>query len=118
MSSTAFASVFQVPKNEEVDRAIINCKLINLGFAKPPPLSLAEIGTLLGLVKYFDDVCVCFFRDHWPMNSLLTELNRKQLTLNAKGQVKETFHFTFRVPRSTKGHPHPDHPDRETAIEP
>ena len=69
-------------------------------------------------VKYFDDVCVCFFRDHWPMNSLFTELNRKQLTLNAKGQVKETFHFTFRVPRSTKGHPHPDHPDRETAIEP
>ena len=54
----SFASVFQVPKNEEVDRAIINCKLINLGFAKPPPLSLAEIGTLLGLVKYFDDATI------------------------------------------------------------
>ena len=53
-----FASVFQVPKNEEVDRAIINCKLINFGFAKPPSLSLAEIGTLLGLVKYFEDATI------------------------------------------------------------
>jgi len=50
-----WASVFQVPKNEDLDRAIINCKLINYGFAKAPPLSLAEVGILLGLMSYFPD---------------------------------------------------------------
>ena len=50
-----FASLFQVPKNEKVDRAIVNCKSINNGFEKPPPLSLAEIGTLLGLANFFED---------------------------------------------------------------
>ena len=50
-----WASIFQVPKNDEVDRAIINCKLINLTFRPPPPLSLAEVGTLLGLLRFFDD---------------------------------------------------------------
>lgn len=50
-----WTTVFQVPKNEEVDRAIINCKEVNKGFGKPPPLSLAEIGTLLGLISFFPD---------------------------------------------------------------
>jgi len=50
-----WTTVFQVPKNEDVDRAIINCKEVNKGYEKPPPLSLAEIGTLLGLVSFFPD---------------------------------------------------------------
>jgi hypothetical protein len=50
-----WASVFQVPKKDEVDRAIINCKIINLAFFPPPPLSLAEVGTLLGLLRFFPD---------------------------------------------------------------
>ena len=42
-----WTTVFQVPKNEDVDRAIINCKEVNKGFEKPPPLSLAEMWCLL-----------------------------------------------------------------------
>ena len=53
-----WVSVFQVPKNEEVDRAIINCKGVNQAFDKPPPLSLAEIGTLLGLINFFPDAVI------------------------------------------------------------
>lgn len=53
-----WVSVFQVPKNEEVDRAIINCKDVNQAFDKPPPLSLAEIGTLLGLISFFPDAVI------------------------------------------------------------
>ena len=54
-SERTYASLFQVPKNEEVDRAIVNCKQINKCYERPPPLSLADIGTLLGLIKFFED---------------------------------------------------------------
>jgi len=37
------------------------------------------------------------------MNSLLTELNRKQVAQDQDGRCKETFHFNFRVPKTTKG---------------
>jgi hypothetical protein len=50
-----WATVFQVPKTETVDRAIINCKDLNEGFTKPPPLALAEISALIRLVRYFGD---------------------------------------------------------------
>jgi hypothetical protein len=50
-----WASLFQVPKNAEYDRAIVNCKGLNEGFKRPPSLVLAEISALIGLVKFFGD---------------------------------------------------------------
>jgi len=54
-------------------------------------------------VRYFDDICVCFFRDHWCHNSLLTELNRQAININTTGHAEGTFHFTFHVPKKMKG---------------
>ena len=85
-----WASVFQVPKNDEVDRAIINCKIINLAFFPPPPLSLAEVGTLLGLLRFFPDAVLAtadirhFF---WQLR--LPEVDRHRFSVEHGGGALE-----------------------------
>jgi hypothetical protein len=85
-----WATVFQVPKTEKVDRAIINCKDLNVGFEKPPPLALAEISALIGLVRYFGDaiLSVADIR-HFFWQLRLAPVDRRYFSFSGRRAVFE-----------------------------
>lgn len=88
----AFVSIFMVPKEGNVGRAIGNCKALNTQFSKGPFLSFPSTEDIFRIITFFGQAPVFFitadFR-HWFYQIPLPKAVRKWFTVKCDKNFKE-----------------------------